>query len=248
MVEPAGEDSSYDARVRYLGWGRHWLYGANRDGKNPTPAALSPWSAVPARVRGNRVIFARLRPQADGSDRPAARVPGERVSPARSDSMRILFVCKSNAARSQMAEAFLARYSREHTGMSAGVRTAHRGKEGYPVPWQIAEKMGELGIRMDRYRRKQLRRSMVQEADRVIVVMTPGQIRALLPKYVARSRKVTYWTDIQDPQNDEARLVARDQLRRRVRDLVRELGRPRAAPTNAGPPRKGRSSVSSRRA
>ena len=138
--------------------------------------------------------------------------------------MKVLFVCKSNAARSQMAEAFLARYSRKHAGMSAGLRTAPRGKEGYPVPWQIAEKMERLGIRMDRHRRKQLRRSMVQEADRVVVVMTQGQIRALLPKYLARSKKVTYWTDIKDPQNDSERIVARDQLRRRVRELVRQLG------------------------
>ena len=140
--------------------------------------------------------------------------------------MRVLFVCKSNAARSQMPEEFFARYSRKHTAISAGLRTAHRGKEGYRVPWQVAEKMERLGIPMERYRRKQLRRSMVREADRVIVVMTPGQVRALLPKYLARSKKVTYWREIKDPQNDTERLVARDQLRRRVRALVRELERP----------------------
>ncbi len=138
--------------------------------------------------------------------------------------MKVLFLCKSNAARSQMAEAFLDHYSRRHTGESAGLRTARRGKVGYPVPRQIAEKMERLGIRMDRYRRKQLRSRMVAEADRVIVVMTPGQIRALLPKYVARSGKVTYWTDVRDPQNDAERIKARDQLRRKVRNLVRQLG------------------------
>lgn len=138
--------------------------------------------------------------------------------------MKVLFVCKSNAARSQMAEAFFRHYSRKHTGESAGVRTAYRRKVGYPVPWQVAEKMERIGIRMDRYRRKQLRPSMVTAADRVIVVMTPGQIRALLPKYVARSGKVTYWTDVKDPKNDTERIEARDQLRRKVRSLVRQLG------------------------
>jgi protein-tyrosine-phosphatase len=137
--------------------------------------------------------------------------------------MKVLFICKSNAARSQMAEAFLARFSRKHTAESAGLRTAHRRKVGYPVPWQVVEKMERIGIRMGRYRRKQLRRRMVAQADRVIVIMTPGQIRALLPKYVARSGKVTYWTDIKDPQNDTERIVARDQLRKKVRSLVRQL-------------------------
>jgi protein-tyrosine-phosphatase len=138
--------------------------------------------------------------------------------------MKVLFICKSNAARSQMAEAFLRRYSPQHQATSAGLRTARRRKVGSPVPWQVAEKMEWVGIRMDRHRRKQLRRPMVDEADRVIVVMTPGQIRALLPKYVARSGKVTYWTDIKDPQNDSERIVARDQLRKRVRELARRLG------------------------
>ncbi len=138
--------------------------------------------------------------------------------------MKILFVCKSNAARSQMAEAFLAHYSRKHRGTSAGIRTARRGKEGYPVPWQVAEKMEKVGIPMDRYQRKQLRSAMVRSADRVIVILTPGQIRALVPKYLRRSSKVTYWNDIKDPQNDRDRILARNQLRRRVRALVRELG------------------------
>jgi protein-tyrosine-phosphatase len=138
--------------------------------------------------------------------------------------MKVLFICKSNAARSQMAEAFFDRFSRKHTAKSAGLRTARRKKIGYPVPWQVAEKMARIGIRMDQYRRKQLRAPMVAEADRVIVVMTPGQIRAMLPKYVARSGKVTYWTDVKDPQNDAERIAARDQLRRKVRDLVRQLG------------------------
>jgi arsenate reductase (thioredoxin) len=138
--------------------------------------------------------------------------------------MKVLFICKSNAARSQMAEAFLRRYSPKSDVQSAGLRTARRGKVGYPVPWQVAEKMERIGISMTRYRRKQLSSRMVAEADRVVVVMTPGQIRAMLPKYVARSGKVTYWTDVKDPQNDAERVLARDQLRRKVRNLARELG------------------------
>ena len=138
--------------------------------------------------------------------------------------MKVLFICKSNAARSQMAEAFLDHYSSKHVGKSAGLRTAFRKKVGYPVPRQVAEKMERLGIRMDRFRRKQLRRGMFDDADRVIVIMTPGQIRAMLPKYVSRSSKVTYWSDVKDPRNDAERIRARDQLRKKVRVLLGELG------------------------
>lgn len=123
-----------------------------------------------------------------------------------------------------MAEAFFARYSRKHAASSAGVRTARYHREGVPVPWQVAEAMERVGIRMDAHRRKQLRRRMVDEADRVVVVMTPGQVRALLPKYVVRSPKVTFWTDVKDPQNSRERVAARDRIRTRVRSLLRELG------------------------
>jgi protein-tyrosine-phosphatase len=138
--------------------------------------------------------------------------------------MKVLFICKSNAARSQMAQAFFEFYTSKHVGESAGLRTAFRKKVGHRVPRQVAEKMERLGIRMDRFRRKQLRRRMVDEADRVIVVMTPGQIRAMLPEYVARSGKVTYWTDVKDPQNDAQRIRARDQLRKKVQQLIHDLG------------------------
>ncbi|MFZ0890928.1 MAG: low molecular weight phosphatase family protein [Thermoplasmata archaeon] len=138
--------------------------------------------------------------------------------------MKILFICKSNAARSQMAQAFLEVFSSKHVAESAGLRTAFRKKVGFPIPWQVAEKMERIGIRTDRLRRKQLRRRMVDEADRVIVIMTPGQIRAMLPKYLARSRKVTFWTDVKDPQNDVERIRARDQIRSKVKRLVSDLG------------------------
>jgi len=144
--------------------------------------------------------------------------------------MKVLFICKSNAARSQMAQALLDHYAPQVATESAGLRTARRGKVGYPIPRQVAEKMGRIGIPMDRYRRKQLSRRMVTDADRVIVVMTPGQIRAMLPKYVARSGKVTYWSDVKDPKNDRERVRARDQLRRKVRNLVRQLGQKGPSP------------------
>jgi protein-tyrosine-phosphatase len=159
------------------------------------------------------------------SKRAHASLAEERIDSKKlSEVMRILFVCKSNAARSQMAEAFLNHFTHKHVAVSAGLRTAFRNKVGFPVPWQVAEKMEQIGIRMVRYRRKQLHRRMVKEVDRVIVIMTPGQIRAMLPKYLARSRKVTYWSDVKDPRNDLDRIRARDQIRAKVKRLVRDLG------------------------
>jgi hypothetical protein len=34
---------------------------------------------------------------------------------------------------------------------------------------------------------------MVDNADKVIVILSPGEIRRLIPKYLKRSKKVAYW-------------------------------------------------------
>ena len=43
--------------------------------------------------------------------------------------MKVLFVCKSNIGRSQMAEAFFNKFSKNHKAISAGISTEnHAGK------------------------------------------------------------------------------------------------------------------------
>ncbi len=137
--------------------------------------------------------------------------------------MKVLFICKSNAARSQMAEAFFNNSSKTNKAISAGLKTAHRKKVGYPVPRQISEKMSRVGIDMSKYKRKQLTQKMVNGSDKVIVIMTKGQIRALLPQFVKKSDKVVYWDKVKDPKNDKDRITARNKIKKLVNALVKNL-------------------------
>ncbi len=137
--------------------------------------------------------------------------------------VKILFVCKSNAARSQMAEAMFKQMCDEHEALSAGIRVAFRGKQGKPVPTQISSKMQEIGIDMSKMRRKQLTAQMVAEADKVVVIMTRGQCVALLPSYLKGSQKAVFWYNVRDPKNDSERYRARDAIVDLVENLVLQI-------------------------
>ena len=80
--------------------------------------------------------------------------------------------------------------------------------------------MMDEGIDISEHLREQLTSTMVQDADRVIVMAD----RDSWPDYLRDNDKVTYW-DITDPAGLEepAALSIYDEVRRRVQELVREL-------------------------
>lgn len=125
---------------------------------------------------------------------------------------RVLFVCVHNAGRSQMALAFFERFAGDAAiGESAGSEPARRI---HPV---VTDAMGELGYSMAR-KPQQVTATMVADADLVIDLGCGDAI----PDVPGRRR--LRWR-IKDPDGrplSEVRPI-RDQLRRRVRDLTREL-------------------------
>lgn len=131
---------------------------------------------------------------------------------------RVLFVCVHNAGRSQMALAFFERFAGDAAiGDSAGSDPAD---EIHPL---VRETMSELGYSLRR-RPQRVTATMVADADLVIDLGCGDAIPAVPGK-----RRVTW--RIPDP---DARPLAevraiRDRLRRRVRDLARDL-RTAAAP------------------
>ena len=138
--------------------------------------------------------------------------------------MRILFICKNNASRSQMAVGFLKKYSKKHVGFSAGTAPASEGKVGRPPTYETMEEMKDIGIDISKYRRTQLRYKLAENADRIIVIMTKGQTRLLLPKYIKNNKAVSYWYVI-DPQKTDRKsiILARDKVDKLVKALVRDI-------------------------
>lgn len=127
---------------------------------------------------------------------------------------RVLFVCLHNAGRSQMSEALFERAAAgEHEGRSAGTTPGDR------VHPAVVEVMRELGIDLsDRVPRK-LSTDDALWAD-VVVTMGCGDECPYVPgvRYID-------W-DLEDPKGRPLEKVraTRDEIERRVAELVGELG------------------------
>jgi arsenate reductase len=116
--------------------------------------------------------------------------------------VNVLFVCRQNAGRSQIAQLLYER--RGGTARSAGTTPAKR------VHPEVAELMPELADRTP----KALERSDAEWAD-LVVTMGCGDACPVIP-----GKKYVDW-ELQDPAGQNAATVRaiRDEIERRVADL-----------------------------
>ena len=128
-----------------------------------------------------------------------------------------LFVCLHNAGRSQMSAALFERAAGgRHRALSAGSEADPEGR----VHPQVVEVMHELGIDLSDRRPQRLSRELAQQAD-VVVTMGCGDSCPYIP-----GKRYLDW-DLEDPKDrplDDVR-ATRDEIARRVRDLVAQLDR-----------------------
>ena len=125
----------------------------------------------------------------------------------------VLFVCLQNAGRSQMSEALFERVAGgRHTAASAGTRPAER------VHPEVVEVMRELDVDLAGRTPRALDRELAEEAD-VVVTMGCGDECPYIP-----GKHYIDW-DLEDPAGrplEQVRVI-RDDIGRRVRELVLEL-------------------------
>ena len=141
--------------------------------------------------------------------------------------MNVLFVCRANLGRSQMASALFNRLSQYESG-SAGTRVAElegqtvaQRAEESPSVALVMELMDEEGLDISSERRTQLTPELVSAADNVVVMAQ----RDSWPGYLVEGGKVAFW-DIADPVNipkDAARAI-KNQIKAKVEELVRGTG------------------------
>ena len=126
---------------------------------------------------------------------------------------RVLFVCLHNAGRSQMSQALFERAAEgRHRALSAGTTPGDR------VHPEVVEVMSELGIDLADRIPKALTTELAEQAD-VVVTMGCGDECPYIP-----GKRYLDW-DLEDPKGrpvDEVR-ATRDEIDRRVRELVEEL-------------------------
>lgn len=142
--------------------------------------------------------------------------------------MKILFVCRGNIGRSQMAEAFFAKMSKKNSATSAGTHSREEGVEGVKLGigrWDTPDAMKEIGFDVSDKVSKQLTPEMINSADRVIVIMTDEESKRLLPDYAKNSGKVELW-EIEDGRYKSRGYTfqMRNVVKKHVEELVREIG------------------------
>jgi arsenate reductase (thioredoxin) len=131
---------------------------------------------------------------------------------------RVLFVCLHNAGRSQMSAALFERAAEgRHEAMSAGTTPGER------VHPEVVEVMRELGLELAGRVPRKLTLDLAEQAD-VVVTMGCGDECPYIP-----GKRYIDW-ELEDPKGrplDEVR-ATRDEIARRVAELVAELDREEA--------------------
>ncbi len=129
--------------------------------------------------------------------------------------MNLLFVCRHNAGRSQIAAGYAYQIG-GHKIRSAGIRVNER--HGHPIPEDVVKVMKEDGVDIMGSLRHQLSKEHIDWADIVVTMAEPSESSLL------DSDKVVYW-DVPDPQGLTYQILrsARDDIHGRIIGLLREL-------------------------
>ena len=127
--------------------------------------------------------------------------------------MTILFLCRQNAGRSQMAQAYFERMAPGFEAISAGSEPATQ------VHQPVVEAMKEIGFDLAGRKPQRVDRAMLDRADHVISMGCDDPAVCEYP-----GRKVEDWS-IEDPSGKSFQDVrrVRDEIRGRVEALALRL-------------------------
>lgn len=142
--------------------------------------------------------------------------------------MKILFVCRGNVVRSQMAEVIFKLLNNKHDVSSAGTKvvspTTGESRHGQLLKdtkgaESVLIALKERGVEVAENVRTQLNPEMVEWADKIVVMAEPETI----PDYLARSSKTVYW-EIKDPRNTplEEHKAIMNQIEARVKSFIED--------------------------
>jgi len=133
--------------------------------------------------------------------------------------MKILFACKGNIARSQIAEALLKKYYNLDS-ISAGTKLSspELGEmiKNIPLTENLFIVMKEEGINLSNKKRKEITKEMIKDVDKIIVMAEEETI----PEFLKNNEKVIYWK-VEDSKGKS--LENWRELVKQLKDLLKSL-------------------------
>jgi protein-tyrosine-phosphatase len=134
--------------------------------------------------------------------------------------MRVLFVCRGNVGRSQIAEALF----NKMTGLksfSAGTKVDIEEQKIIDVGLfaePVIRFMKKEGIDISKKMSNQLTEKMLNNFDKIIVMAEPETI----PEYLRKNSKVEFW-EIEDPKgkDDKGYKIIISQLKEKIREFIK---------------------------
>ena len=141
--------------------------------------------------------------------------------------MKILFVCRANIFRSQIASALFENLSEGHEIRSAGTMVSEKseGQKLYEKKDReielIIDVMNEEGIDVRDRERHLLNEKMVDWADKVICMAE----RNTIPEYLLQSGKMEYWQieDSSAGSDYDFFVETKDRIKKKVEKLIEEI-------------------------
>jgi arsenate reductase len=126
----------------------------------------------------------------------------------------ILFICKGNSGRSQMAEAFFNNLSKTGKAISAGTKP---DKKIHPWTVQI---MKEVGINIGRQKAKLVTKKLMKKSDKIIIM--DSDLSESMPKEFSSKLKNWQIEKLLGKSINQVRKI-RNKIKERVEQLIKEM-------------------------
>lgn len=129
----------------------------------------------------------------------------------------VLFICKYNNGRSQVAEAFFNNLAKEHNSVSAAGSSVGKGINSLDIKL-MKEK---FGIDMSRQFPKPPSDDLLKNADKIIIVCDPKDCILIPKSYV---EKAEHWHIPElDGRSVEEKVKIMEEIQQKVKELISEL-------------------------
>jgi protein-tyrosine-phosphatase len=135
--------------------------------------------------------------------------------------MKILFVCRGNVGRSQIAMEFYKKFTRLDADSAGTIVDENENQMIKEIPSAdvVVRLMKNYGIDVSENKRKQLTENMVENFDKIIMMAEPETI----PDYLKNNPKIEIW-EIQDPKDmndiDTQKIIS--QIKSKVLEFIRK--------------------------